>query len=112
MTNQTEARYRRIRARVRRCRRRAEKRGLTEWGAACAALAAGLGLRLRGTFGSAQAAVQAGSGSILLKDEVSAYVVVAIAAFSAGAVLAAACLRKRRMGQAAVREKEEKACGA
>lgn len=95
MTGKTDTRIREIHRRTAIKRRQRERRSLVRLSVLSLFLIAGIGAMLSDTHaGIAQ--VAGGYSSVLLRGEVSAYVVVAIAAFVAGAAAAVTCIRLKK----------------
>lgn len=109
MTGRTETRVREIHRRTRRYRRRHENHVLSSLAAFSLLLFAGIGAFLRRVQAGGVSAVADGYGSVLLREGAGAYIVVGIAAFAAGAALAALCIRyrKKSLGDRSNEDKEE-----
>ena len=109
MTGRTETRVREIHRRTRRYRRRHENHVLSSLAAFSLLLFAGIGAFLRRVQAGGVSAVADGYSSVLLREGAGAYIVVGIAAFAAGAALAALCIRyrKKSWGDRSNEDKEE-----
>ena len=96
MTGRTEIRVREIRRRTRRYRRRRENRELFSLTAFGLFLLAGISVLLHGVQAPGVSAVAEGYGSVLLREDAGAYIVVGIAAFVVGVTLTVSCIRLKK----------------
>ena len=107
MTGRTEIRVREIRRRTRRYRRRRENRELFSLTAFGLFLLAGISVLLHGVQAPGVSAVAEGYGSVLLREDAGAYIVVGIAAFVVGVTLTVICIRLKKKKQTARRMREK-----
>lgn len=96
MRKQTERRTREIRRRARCKRQRRERCARSGLTLLSLLLLAGLGALLHGVQAPGVSAVAGGCGAVLLRDGTGAYILVALAAFLAGAALTILCFRCRK----------------
>ena len=96
MTGRTEIRVREIRRRTRRYRRRRENRELFSLTAFGLFLLAGISVLLHGVQAPGVSAVAEGYGSVLLRKDAGAYIVVGSAAFVVGVTVAVICIRLKK----------------
>ena len=96
MTGRTEIRVREIRRRTRRYRRRRENCELFSLTVFGLFLLAGIGVLFRSVQTSGVASVADGYGSVLLREDAGAYIVVGIAAFVVGVTLTVICIRLKK----------------
>lgn len=108
MTGRTEIRMQEIRRRTRRYRQRYERRTLSRLTVCCLLLLAGIGSLLSSVHPPGVSAEAVGYGAVLLRSGTSTYIVVAIAAFVAGAALTALCIRCRKQNSSRMDHAEEK----
>ena len=111
MTGRTEIRVREIHRRTRRYRRRYENRALYSLTAFSLFLLAGIGVLLQYVQAGGVPTVADSYGSVLLQGGAGAYIVVGIAAFTAGVTVTVICIRCKkkktiRMESAEVKEEE------
>ena len=96
MTDSTKIRVQEIRRRTRQYKRRRERRALSSLTAFGLFLFAGIGALLQHVQAGGISAVTAGYGSVLLREGTGAYIVVGVAAFTAGAAMTVSCIRCRK----------------
>lgn len=96
MTGRTETRLQQIRRRTQRYRLRQDNRVLACLTALSLFLLAGVGALLHYGQTPGISAVTSGYGAVLLRDGAGLYVLVGIAAFTAGIALSVICIRCRR----------------
>ena len=93
MTGRTERRIREIRRRTRQYRKWYERRVLSTLSVCSLLLFAGIGILLRKVQSGGVPTVIDSYGSVLLRGDTSAYVVVGIAAFAVGVTVTMICIR-------------------
>ena len=111
MTGKTERRIREIRRRTRQYRKQHERRVLSTLSVCSLLLFAGIGILLRKVQSGGVPTVAESYGSVLLRGGASAYIVVGIAAFTAGVAMTVICIRckkKQTIRIEAAEDKEEK----
>ena len=111
MTGRTERRIREIRRRTRQYRKRYERRVLSTLSVCSLLLFAGIGILLRKVQSGGVPTVTDSYGSVLLRGGAGAYIVVGIAAFTAGVAMTVICIRCKkkhtiRIESAEVKEEE------
>ena len=108
MTGRAETYVREICRRTRRYRRQHERRMCICLTVCLLFLLTGITGLLTGIRSPGISKVTAGYGAVLLQNEVSAYIVVGIAAFIAGVTLTVLCIRYGRDRQHSMQVREEK----
>lgn len=96
MNEKTELWLQEIRCRTDRKRQRYRRRNCSCLTALNTMLLIGIGMMLQNVSAFGVAEVPEGFGSVLLRGEVSMYVVVGIAAFSCGVIFTIICIRWRK----------------
>ena len=110
MTGRTERRVREIRQRTRQYRKRHERRVLSTLSVCSLLLFAEIGILLRKVQSGGVPTVADSYGSVLLQGGAGAYIVVGIAAFTAGVAMTVICIRCKRkhtIRMEAAEDKEE-----
>lgn len=110
MTGRTERRIREIRRRTRQYRKRYERRVLSTLSVCSLLLFAEIGILLRQVQSGGLPTVTDSYGSVLLQGGAGAYIVVGIAAFTAGVAMTVICIRckgKHTIRMEAAEDKEE-----